>query len=133
MPLHVPSVAIVPIRVHTFEIDGTFDDDESIIGGAVTINGLILWYRQKDTQGDDVGGNASLFINNTECPGSTLYANAVMGLMGAYFNGTTPSGLLYDISEQEIQIPHTSFDVKNTQGATKYFHRTVEVLVLNRS
>lgn len=138
MPLHVPAVpeVIVPITVHTFDIDGSFDDDESIIGGAVTIDGIVLLVKQEDTQGDDENGYVGLDIDGVNLhTHGWLYGNGhIIGLGASKAAGASESlGLVGYIHDDNLDLPFTSFNLVNREGATKYFHRTIKVVVLNRS
>ncbi len=127
---------IVPITIHSFEINGTFEDDVSIIGGAVTIDGIILLVKQEDTQGDDENGYAGLDINgvNLHTHGWLYEDGHVIGLGASKANGASESlGLVGYIHDNNLDLPFTSFNLVNREGATKLFHRTIKVVVLNRS
>ena len=122
--------------VYTYEINATFDDGESLISGPITIDGIVVMAYQLDEQGDDDDRAASIEINGVDCTGGgVMYDDGdQVGLMGAIGAGGTLSvGLLDPIRTNEVAVPHTSFDVKNEDGDNRLFHRTIKVVVLNRT
>ncbi len=123
--------AIEPITVHTFEINDSFDEDESVIGGAVTINGFVFMILQSDTQLDDDGKMVAAYINNYEC-GITLRADGDLTCLMAGKNaaGTDSIGFVDQIQDNVIDVPHTSFNLK-AYGVAQVVHRTIKVVVLN--
>jgi len=127
---------VVPITVHTFNINATFADGASIIGGSVTIDGVVLLGKQESTQGDDGGGVARFEVNGVDVVDSGLTDDGdVSGLMTSFGGGLVYDyfGMLEGLVPGNGAVPHTTFDIKNRQGSISLFHRTIKVVVLNRS
>lgn len=121
--------AVDNLTFYTYTVNGTFTDGASIIGGSVTINGIVLLVLAYDLQGDDENGSIGVDINGKDVTTGYPYDDyQSTGLFGSWTGG---SGFLVKMETQSVGLPHTSFDVKNRQGSSKLFHRTVKVVVLN--
>ena len=116
--------------VYTYEIDGTYDDGASLISGPIVIDGLFIMAKISVLEGDDYGGLMGIDLNGVDVSSQYPYVEgSIEGLMGS--EGVA-EGIMTKHKSENIDIPHTSFDVKNRDGASRYFHRTVKVLILNR-
>lgn len=118
-----------PLTIYSYSVNGTFAEGVSIIGGPITINGVVLLAMISDLAGDDDNGSMRVKINGVRAStGEPYEAFQATGLFSAW-SGTV--GFLYYIDVSEIDLPHVSFDVVSSQGGSNLFHRTVKVVVLN--
>lgn len=116
--------------VYTYHVDGDFAKDESLIGGAVNIDGgiFLMAYISK-LEGDDGDGSSDFYIDGKYVTAIALYRDhEYIGLMGS----TGDSGAIFYFMSGKVDTPHTSFDIKSWESAVTYFHRTYKVIILNR-
>ena len=132
MPGHEPAPPAPPsadiFSVYSYDIDGDFAKDESLLGGAVSIDGIFLMSYISKLETDDGDGSSELYINEKYAAVVAIYRDhEYIGLMGS----TGDSGAIFYFMSEKIDTPHTSFDIKSWEAAVTYYHRTYKVIILN--
>lgn len=122
--------------VHTHVIDDTFEIGDSLIGGAQTIDGMVLSAYVVDQ--DPVGDwhlEIELFLNgiNVSATAAVLEDDGDhIGYGEQISEGTRNSGgWSYDFFRGGGELPHTSYNLKAKRAGV--YKKTVKVVVLNRS
>lgn len=132
--LVAPEVVTI-FTVYSHVIDGSFSSGDSLIGGAQTIDGLVLYAYvvNQDTVNDDYE-DMDLWINgiDTSINGCVMDRDGdYVGLGDALAEGTRVDfGWAYDFFRQGGEAPHTSYNVKAKRTGT--FKKTVKVVVIHR-
>jgi len=132
--LVAPEVVTV-FTVYSHVIDGSFNSGDSLIGGAQTIDGIVLcaFVVDQDTVNDGYLDMA-LFLNAIDTS-TTAGAMDRDGDHIGYGDGTSEGnrsdvGWSYDFFGGDGEIPHTSYNVKAKETGT--YKKTVKVVVLHR-
>ena len=117
--------------IRTYDVDGDFAKDESLIGGPVSINGIFLMAYISKLEVDDGDGNSEFYINEKNVASTGFYRDhEYEGLMASK---ESYQGTMSYFDTQTIETPHTSFDIKSWETGTWYFHRTYKVIIINRT
>lgn len=126
---------VTVFTVYSHVIDGEFSEGESLIGGAQTIDGLVLYAYVVDQDLENDGyDDMGLWINglDTSITGAYMDRNGdYTGLGDGIAAGSRLDfGWAFDFFEQGGEAPHTSYNVKANEDGT--YKKTVKVVVLHR-
>lgn len=126
---------VTVFTVYDHVIDGDFSVGESLIGGAQTIDGIVLmiYITDQDTVNDDYG-NIGLFLNGLDLGVEGCYVdrNGDFVSMGESLieGGSVFSGWALEFFDVGGELPHTSYNLKARDAGT--YKKTVHVVVLHR-
>jgi len=129
-----PEVVTI-FTVYDHVIDGDFSSGDSLIGGAQTVDGLVLFaYVIDQDTGVDEYKDMDLWINGIDVSitGCVMDRDGDnIGLGDAIAEGSRLDfGWAYDFFRQGGEAPHTSYNVKAGESGT--YKKTVKVIVLHR-
>lgn len=132
--LVAPEVVTI-FTVYEHVIDGDFSDGDSLIGGAQTIDGIVLfaYVVDQDLENDDYLDMA-LFLNGIDTSTEGVYMDRNGDFIGTGDAVTAGTGLEVGWGKPffagDGELPHTSYNVKAKETGT--YKKTVKVVVLHR-
>lgn len=126
---------VTVFTVYSHVIDGSFNSGDSLIGGAQTIDGIVLfaYVVDQDLEDDDYLDMA-LFLDGIDTSTGGIYMDRNGDFIGT--GDAVTAGLVVEAGWGEPffagggEIPQTSYNVKAKETGT--YKKTVKVVVLHR-